>query len=463
MPRLSLRLLPLLASAAITPAQVLDWQQVPIGAAVSPQGRGYPAMVFDKANQNVVMFGGYNASERNDTWIWSGFGWTQANPTHQPPARQRASMVYDEARGVVMMFGGRVGSTVNGDMWTWDGTDWTQVTTPNMPPPRAGALMAYDPLRQVVVMFGGSDGTFFSGRTYEYDGVDWTERFPSQIPPQRASGLAWFDATTGNVRIYGGAVSPSYLSSYDDVWSWDGSNWSNDVVAAPRGRGGTMLAFSQDLQAPVRYGGNTAISQTVYSDQAYFDGTSWQTLVGSVPGPRAEGAMVYDEARQELMMFGGRSTFLASYPSDTWVSGQSLPQATATVYGSNCAQTGNTILSSLPVIGSSASILITQAPSTVAFLMIGTSGTTFQGAPLPIDLGSFGLTGCQLLTSADVLGLPFSVVSPAIPLLRRDENIPNDLNLVGQQVFLQAFALAPGANPAQVLTSSGVEWTFGPF
>ena len=47
--------------------------------------------------------------------------WTQATPTTSPAARLQHAMTYDAARQQVVLFGG-ANATYFGDTWAWDGS-----------------------------------------------------------------------------------------------------------------------------------------------------------------------------------------------------------------------------------------------------------------------------------------------------------------------------------------------------
>ena len=80
--------------------------------------------------------------------------WIQVSPTRSPSPRFAPAMAYDSAHGQVVLFGG-FGSDFLGDTWIWDGINWTQkFPAGNAPPPRAVHAMAYDAARGQVVLFG---------------------------------------------------------------------------------------------------------------------------------------------------------------------------------------------------------------------------------------------------------------------------------------------------------------------
>src|ERR1035437_2749664 len=95
----------------------------------SPTARWLPAMTYDAARGQVVLFGGYRDAfgNGNDTWVWDGPNWTQKSPSNSPPPRYGHGLTYDAARGQVVLFGGAdSNNVVRNDTWVWDGTNWSQ-------------------------------------------------------------------------------------------------------------------------------------------------------------------------------------------------------------------------------------------------------------------------------------------------------------------------------------------------
>ena len=115
-----------------------------------------------------------------DTWIYDGTSWTQAQPAHSPSPRRGA--VAASFAGKVVLFGGDTLPPSYGDWlsvdetWLWDGTDWTQAQPAQSPDPRSFAAMAA--ADGEVVLFGGAS---FGGNggspegTWTWDGLSWTK------------------------------------------------------------------------------------------------------------------------------------------------------------------------------------------------------------------------------------------------------------------------------------------------
>ena len=194
----------------------------------------------------------------DETWTWNGATWTQQHPAVSPSPRYNAALAYDAARGVLVLFGGFGRGGVAGgylnDTWTYDGQTWTPVcgtdSTPVCdPPPGLGNAMAYDPVHRQIVMFGGSNGDNY---TWTWDGSGWSQQHPLQAPPAPQFGTMTFDPALKALVLVGSDL-PSFGTAGNQVWAWDGSNWTqlnpsgnlpprhDAAVAYDPNRGGVLL------------------------------------------------------------------------------------------------------------------------------------------------------------------------------------------------------------------------------
>ena len=177
-------------------------------------------IAFDYTRDRFLVFGGIDGrAVLNDAWEFhfvppNNNVFTVANiPGPLPPARWGHSLVYDKAHDWYMLFGGfDINHHPLNDVWlyipnaTLGAGSWVQVprqaSTDQTPPPRGGCSMAYfgdfDYNRgeagyfvgrtasinaQRVVMFGGTDGNTFFNDTWIFDGatLKWTMVNPSGI------------------------------------------------------------------------------------------------------------------------------------------------------------------------------------------------------------------------------------------------------------------------------------------
>ncbi len=108
--------------------------------------------------------------------------------------------------------------------------------------------------------------------------------------------------------------------------------------------------------------------------------------------------------------------------------------------------------SSLPVINTSLNLDVAGAPSGgVVIVGFGLSNTTWVNAPLPIDLGIVGATGCSALCSLDLL-LP--AVADSMGNASITFPIPNMPSIVGGTFYNQGLVFDSSANSFGLVTTN---------
>lgn len=188
-----------------------------------PSGR-VDAVSWTDADGNFWLFGGQGKNsagvtgEWNDLWKFDGQNWTWvkglnnihslgqfgtegvADADNVPSARRGASIV-QVSNGDVLLFGGegRDGSGNGGylnDLWRWNGTAWTWLDGSNI----ASNFGVYGIQGQANV---------------------------SNVPGARYGATFWVDSQD-NFYIYGGFgfAENSGFAYLNDLWKWDGSNWT---------------------------------------------------------------------------------------------------------------------------------------------------------------------------------------------------------------------------------------------
>jgi uncharacterized protein (TIGR03437 family) len=194
----------------------------------SPAARGAHAMAYDSAHGQVVLFGGDSNTEirigANDTWVWDGSNWAQKQPQISPPARVSPAMAYDSARAQVVLFGGVTNTSFSAtnDTWVWDGSNWAQKSPQTSPPARTEMGMANDAAHNQVVLFGGfgNQNVYFND-TWSWHGANWVKQSPQTSPQSRfGHGLA-FDSGRGKIFLFGGFLENN-LQTAQDTWVFEG-------------------------------------------------------------------------------------------------------------------------------------------------------------------------------------------------------------------------------------------------
>jgi len=85
------------------------WSKLPPSVAPAPRVNGNSGMAFDPLLNESILFGGENLTTfYGDTWGFASGIWTQlvSNASVSPPARQGGALVYDPAENGVLLFGG---------------------------------------------------------------------------------------------------------------------------------------------------------------------------------------------------------------------------------------------------------------------------------------------------------------------------------------------------------------------
>ncbi|MCI4332483.1 MAG: hypothetical protein L3K01_01945 [Thermoplasmata archaeon] len=220
-----------------------SWTQIFPSAHPGPTRNGM--MAWDPVDQEVVLFGGSNATAYlNATWVFHmGHGWRQLTPTVSPPARRSGGMAYDGADHYVVMWGGHNGTAPNGsinyqpdytmlnDTWSFSGGAWTQVVTANAPPPSSEPSLQYDPTTGVVIEFGGYDqhgvgGYLAFNQTWAYSAGLWTNLGLVHSPYARDGAASTFDASRGVVLTAGQDEGVHGRCLMNDTWVLSGPSAS---------------------------------------------------------------------------------------------------------------------------------------------------------------------------------------------------------------------------------------------
>ena len=167
--------------------------------------------------------------------------------------------------------------------------------------------ICYDEARGKTVLFGGTT-------TYEWDGVSWTTA-ATVGPPDRGAGAMVYDPIGQRCLLFGGYSSQGPRK---DLWSWNGSSWTQ-LASAPAeasGRGDFAMAFDRGRNKLVVHGGWPG-SGALLTDTLEWDGATntWQRWPSGAIGNRYAHRMAYDEARGEIILHGG---YYFTNKNDTW-------------------------------------------------------------------------------------------------------------------------------------------------
>ncbi|MDP1828045.1 MAG: hypothetical protein Q8L48_32520 [Archangium sp.] len=327
------------------------WTLRPTSGTAGP-ALGGAAFVADTVNNQLIVFGGENATgQRDELWTLT-FG-PMGEPVWQqrliagarPTARTVFGAAFDSQRGRLVIHGGNQNggcSNYLGETWALDVATmrWTRIWDTSMGTPGPGRVngnqLAYDPVRGVIVAFGGQAPDspapcFDVSTTWELSGNTWTQIVtpPARTPSGRVNMMLATDPTSGRVFMFGGHVSISTYAGLAETWVYDGTGWDQLPGVQPPGRDRAAFAYEPVRKKLVLFGGYPAASSVnnPLGDTWEFDVTSLAWSQGAAgmaplrsPSPRQLSHAAALPGMNRLVLFGGMTSgYVPS--SEVWVYG----------------------------------------------------------------------------------------------------------------------------------------------
>jgi galactose oxidase-like protein len=283
-----------------------------------------PSAVYDPARKRMVVFGGARSEFSNDVWVLNlgaSPSWFQMFPTGTlPPPRRLHGAAYDQPGDRMIVFGGFDGTNRN-DAWSLQfagATDaaWTQILPAGpLPPGRSDFAMVLDPVARRLVVFGGYDGVSPpAGRrgdlwTLDLNGPPaWTQLILPGAPTARSGQRGIYDPVRNRMVVFGGYD----VAMLNDVWQLTlGASpaWGSILPAGPLPlpRADHALAYDSVRDRLVLHAGYDGFSDFGDTWVLPFAGApAWQEITPVVgPGPRWGVAGIYDPPYDRLVVFGG--------------------------------------------------------------------------------------------------------------------------------------------------------------
>ncbi|MDT5105571.1 MAG: hypothetical protein QOI25_3084, partial [Mycobacterium sp.] len=296
----------------------------------SPTGVTFGTAAYDPVRDQVVEFGGATASAIiNQTWVWASQTqtWVQLSPATSPPARAEAAMAWDPALNEIVLFGGQNASgTPLNDLWAWNGTTWSALTaTGTAPAARYGAAMAWDPSRSGLVVFGGNSGSALFNDTFKYGSGAWSTiqtNGAAGAPVKRQLPAMAYSTSTSQMLLFGGINTAA--TTLGDTWVLGSSSWTaQSPTASPPARYAAGAVYDPGLGGVVLFGGFHQEDVSTYDDTWIWDGATWLSAGAiATPGARYGFSMAATDAGQ-LIMFGGAAG--GSPSTQTWLYDTNVP------------------------------------------------------------------------------------------------------------------------------------------
>ena len=287
-------------------------------------------MAYDKATQQVILFGDRQASRTPETWAWtSAAGWKRVSPATSPPGRTWGNMAYDDATGEVVLFGGQSATPGAGgalspltDTWTWDGTNWTRRTPAQSPRAVVFMEMAYDAATHSLVGVYDNASAAGSEETWQWTGTTWAPLQAGLRPkyPKQQGGLAYSSATSELV-MFGTAFGIGVPAPDATTWTYSASLWTPHPGSATTPRARSAPAMSADKAGGVLLFGGAGSGGTAFGDTWTYHQNVWHKLSASpAPHARSGATMAFDSNCGLVLLYGGEvsTQTSAAYYKDTW-------------------------------------------------------------------------------------------------------------------------------------------------
>ncbi len=422
-----------IAAAPTTPATVLSARthalnrSIDAGASWSrPNYNWRPTdgeMAFDPVNPDVVYAACWHGLIKSTD---RGANWFDLPRIH---AGATTAVVIDPSNTSVVYAGVRSGWGVYKS--TNGGSTWTN-------PLRSHDVqaLAINPANPQILFAGTKDYSNQGGGVLR--SVDGGQTWTLVWPNAQINAVA-VDPVNPQV-VYAGASAGGVFKSTDGGFIWTLSG------ALPNSPVSVVIV---DPTATSRVYAATAGSGVYLSTNS---GATWTSIYAASLDPNCLCMALHSSSR---------ALFVGTYSGSVYVGVPLTFPSSATPFGLGCgspALTLSPVVNARPIINTTARASLTNIPSVYAVVMLGWSNTSVGPFPLPLSLAPWGMLGCDMLQSADASHL---LTPTGAGTATYSERLPNWVGLIGLHIYLQGWAHAPGANPANVIVSNGVEWVIG--
>lgn len=319
-----------------------NWVQATTPTAPStPTGA---ASAYDKANHQIVLFGGrQDTGDTSDqTWVWASGMWTQLNPAVKPPSRFYHTMAWSPEHNAVVMIGGqRIAAGVNtifNDVWKWTGTTWVQLAPTGTPPvARAAASLVWSQDLQGLVLFGGTTGAVRNDTWLLKNNV-WTQLVANGAagaPPARKYAAMAYSEANGHIVMFGGSSGTCVGADcvvFGDTWVFDNGAWAARSPAyVPPARTAAAMTYDPGIGGAVMFGGYTAdaTTATFRNDTWAWNGTTWLKAAGIASPPSTNPSAIASTDSGQVVMYGR----FGQVAGQTWTYDTNLPVLSIDITG----------------------------------------------------------------------------------------------------------------------------------
>ncbi len=293
-----------------------------------PTGRTGHVMASVFGTTSIVLFGGTDDSGYlDDTWVYDLKleKWSQKIPSGEiPAARTGHAMAAIHGTDKLILFGG-FNDTYLDDTWIYDLSEdsWTELWYSNRPDARAYHAMSSIYKQSKVLLFGGfiEDGYEIKDTwLFDFSSMSWIKKYPVENPPERRAFSMAPIYNTDKVIIFGGWS----MSLKSDTWIYDVSDYSweriiHETSGILIGRQGHAMDYIFAKDQVVMFGGYDTAHN--YNDETWVydlnDNIWTKKTQSSKPTGRTSSKMVSVWAENKIVLFGGRNN--DGFLDETWI------------------------------------------------------------------------------------------------------------------------------------------------
>ncbi len=171
------------------------------------------------------------------------------------------------------------------------------------PEPRDHHAMVFDTSRNAVVLFGGNgngESVTYHNNLWEWDGTQWSKPEKGELEGRSSHAMVYNPSQKKTV-LFGGVI-PGGLAD-NSVYLWDGSNWSS-LQKGPSARYSPAIAYDEKRKAIILFSGAGKGEDEMWE----WRNQQWHEIKlpeDNRPNPRTRSQMAYDHVRETVVLFGG--------------------------------------------------------------------------------------------------------------------------------------------------------------
>jgi len=277
---------------------VAEWDRANWTTGPQPNafGGGRWLLAYDPARQVTTLVDSSFGS--TDVHDWNGATWTQRAMTGAPPPwNANGRLEHDPRTGAILSLTAFPPGTPL-QVWSCNGTTWQRIVTPVSPPSLEWFSTARDPVSGDLLVFGGYQsiqGTAVPGNDlWAFDGTTWRLVPTTTRPSARYAQSMVTDAVNGRVLLYGGASFAGNAVWHGDLWSWNGSAWTQ-IADAAAPRIGHLQSFPASVVFDRPRGQILAFPFDAQGTAQTFDGARWTTHACGAQCPSTPSYLAFDE------------------------------------------------------------------------------------------------------------------------------------------------------------------------